>query len=261
MIVTTGSHPSAETVSHALRLAQEWNVPYVERGDDSLARLRERYQTPDLVVVTAKGVRLERKDARPFHFHPNTASFRIKRLERGDTDTMLSVCQIRPGDTVLDATLGLGADSIVFSYAVGPEGKVIGVESSVVVARLVRDGLKSWTEGNPAMVEAMRRVEVVCEDHLSYLRRQPDRSVDVVYFDPMFSVTETSSKGIDGLRSLADYTPIREEAVREALRVARRRIVLKESKASRYYERMGFVPFRKTDHQVIYSYRECMGGE
>ncbi|MCK9905827.1 class I SAM-dependent methyltransferase, partial [Frankia sp. Cpl3] len=180
---------------------------------------------------------------------------RIKRLERGDTDIMLSACQIQPGDQVLDATLGLGADAIVFAHGVGSTGRVVGIESQPLIASLVTDGLRYWQTDSPALTQAMRKIEVVSCHHLDFLREQPDKAFDVVYFDPMFEVRIEASGGIEGIRQYANDAVLSEEAIQQARRVARRRVVLKEGKAGRLYERFGFTPFRKREHQVVYSYR------
>ncbi|MFY0545039.1 class I SAM-dependent methyltransferase [Brevibacillus sp. H7] len=261
MIVTTGIHPSEETRRHAQELAAQFSLSVVERREDSLNDLRKRYGTDAVLVVTAKGARLEMPDRPPFFFHPNTAAFRIKRLERGDTDIILEVCQIQPGDHVLDATLGLGADAIIFAHAVGPEGRVVGVESEKLIALLVADGLRHWHTESKVLREAMQRVEVCPGNHLEVLRALPDDSFDVVYFDPMFEVTVEASRGIAGIREYANEASLSDEAVREALRVAKRRVVLKERKAGRLYERFGFTPFRKRGQHVVYSYKETHGGE
>jgi 16S rRNA (guanine1516-N2)-methyltransferase len=256
VIVTTGAEPSRETWAHAQRLAEQFALPLVERGTDSLAALRVKYGTDQLLVVTAKGARLETAQGKTFFFHPNTATFRIKRLERGDTDIMLSACQIQPGDKVLDATLGLGADAIVFAYAVGSAGRVVGVESEKLIACLVADGLRHWQTSSVALREAMRRVEVVNRHHLDFLREQPDGAFDVVYFDPMFETPVSASTGIRGIRSYANDEALTEEAICHALRVAKRRVVLKEGKAGKLYQRFGFTPYRTRRHQVVYSFRE-----
>jgi len=261
MIVTTGLEPNAATVAHAQRFAAQYTLPLVKRHDESLDQLRSKYAVDEIFVVSAKGVRLDLRDEDAFFFHPNNAAFRIKRLERGDTDTMLSVCQIAPGDRVLDATLGLGADAIVFAYGVGETGRVLGIESQPVVAMLVADGLKSWQTNSPSLKQAMERVEVVAGHHLDVLREQPDHSFDVVYFDPMFANTEQASTGIQGIRKYANYDALTQEAVTEALRVAKRRVVLKEGKGSQAFQRLGFIPYRTNQHQVVYSYRDKIGGE
>ncbi|NGQ96370.1 class I SAM-dependent methyltransferase [Brevibacillus sp. SYP-B805] len=261
MIVTTGAGPSDETRAHAVELAARLSLPFVERRNRSLPQLRRQYGTDGILVVTAKGARLERAQGQPFFFHPNNAAFRIKRLERGDTDIMLSVCQIAPGDHVLDATLGLGADAIVFAHGVGEKGRVLGVESEPLIALLVEDGLRTWPTPSASLRQAMWRVEVAVGHHLDVLRTLPDRSFDVVYFDPMFTSAVADSAGIRGIRPYANPEPLSMEAVREALRVARRRVVLKEGKGGTLYKQLGFTPFRTRQHQVVYSYQDAPGGE
>ena len=261
MIVTTGLEPAQETLRHAAKLAETFGLQVVKRGDLSLGELRKRQNDQEVLVVSAQGARLEVPGKKPFFFHPNTSAFRIKRLMRGDTDTMLAVCQIQPGDTVLDATLGLGADAIVFSHATGVHGKVVGIESERVLAILVEDGLRHWSSDSDTLVEAMRRIEVRHANHLEELKRLPDRSFDVVYFDPMFEMTVQSSSGIAGVREFANQQSLHEEAVTEALRVARKRVVCKEGKTGRMYERFGFTPYRSGGQQVVYSYKEIGGGE
>ncbi|MDA5107274.1 class I SAM-dependent methyltransferase [Brevibacillus thermoruber] len=261
MLITTGLEPSEETRRHAAELAAQFGLPVVERGGSSIEELRRRYGEAEVLIVTAKGARLEAEGKRPFFFHPNTAAFRIKRLERGDTDTMLAACQIHPGDRVLDATLGLGADAIVFAHAVGRTGRVVGIESEKRIAILVADGLRHYPADSEALREAMGRIEVRHGHHLDILKGLPDRSFDVVYFDPMFVRTVHDSTGIAGIREHANMAPLDAEAVEEALRVAKRRVVLKEGKAGRLYERFGFTPFRTRGHQVVYSYKETDGGE
>lgn len=261
MIVTTGFHPSEQTRRHAEELAAQLSAPLVERRQDSLHKLRQKHREEAVLVVTAEGAKLEIPGRQPFFFHPNTAAFRIKRLERGDTDTMLAACQIQPGDRVLDATLGLGADAIVFAHAVGPLGRVLGVESEKLIALLVADGLRHWQTDSAPLRNAMRRVEVRCGDHVEVLRAQPDDSFDIVYFDPMFEITVAASKGIAGIREYANAAALRDEAVSEALRVAKRRVVLKEGRNGRQYERFGFTPVRKRGQHVVYSYKETGGGE
>lgn len=261
MIITTGLEPNKATQAHANELAKTFELPLVPRRDDSLEQLRKRYGDEAVLVVSAKGARLEIPGQPAFFFHPNNAAFRIKRLERGDTDSMLSICQIQPGDHVLDATLGLGADAIVFAHATGRSGRVVGVESQMLIARLVADGLKHWQNESETLAIAMRRVEVLAGHHLDVLRNLPDQSFDVVYFDPMFETTVDSSTGINGIRTYANAKTLTGEAVQEACRVARRRVVLKEGNAGRLHERFGFTPFRKRERQAVYSFKETGGGE
>ncbi|USG68038.1 class I SAM-dependent methyltransferase [Brevibacillus ruminantium] len=261
MIVTTSLEPSAETVQHAEELSESFRLPLIERRDYSLHELRKKYAQNEILIVSSAGARLEAEGKKPFFFHPNTAAFRIKRLERGDTDTMLAVCQIQPGDQVLDATMGLGADAIILAYGVGAKGRVIGIESERIIGLLVEDGLRHWSTDSAALHDAMQRVEVRVANHFDVLKSMPADSIDVIYFDPMFEETVQSSVGIAGIREWANNHALKEETIAEALRVARRRVVLKEGKAGGLYRQFGFTPYRTRGKQVVYSYKEKGGGE
>lgn len=261
MIITTGLEPDQNTLNHADQLAERFGLRVQKRGDLSLQGLRRRHGEDEILVVSARGARLEIPGKKPFFFHPNTAAFRIKRLVRGDTDTMFAACQIHPGDHILDATMGLGADAIVFAYAAGASGRVVGIESQPLIAILVEDGLQRWTSDAVELCEAMRRVEVRCGNHLELMQDMPDDSFDVVYFDPMFEVTVESSTGIAGIREHANTDSLHEDAIHEALRVAKKRVVIKEGKTSRLHEKFGFTPVRVRGQHVVYSYKEIDGGE
>lgn len=64
-----------------------------------------------------------------------------------------------------------------------------GLEKNQYIAFLVKSGLITWESGLKEMDESMRRITILHEDHLAYLKRQSDQSFDVVYFDPMFEET------------------------------------------------------------------------
>lgn len=90
------------------------------------------------------------------------------------------------------------------------------------------------------MTAAMRRIEVVNTDAFDYLRAKPDNAFDVVYFDPMFRHPLLQSENMNPLRYAADHDPVSEEMMAEARRVARRRVVLKETSKSTEFARLGF---------------------
>jgi len=141
MVVTTSRHPTAQEEARARALAEELGLPYAARRG-SLADLgataalvvtRER-----LVVHTAAG---------EIFFHPGMARPRVRELERGKPDVMVEAMGLRPGDAVLDCTLGLGSDAIVAAYVVGEQGRVVGLEAVAVLAAVVRWGLKHYDPG------------------------------------------------------------------------------------------------------------------
>ncbi len=212
---------------------------YVPRGRRSLGKLRSDTGALWVVVWGAGGPVLYGPGERLF-FHPNMAKNRISQHRRGLTvDVMERVVGVKRGDRFLDCTLGLGADAIVASYLVGAEGQVVGLESSEVLAYIVGFGMRYYKTDINWLKEAIERIEVIQANHLEFLRQQERGSFDIVYFDPMFRVPVTSSQALSPLRVFADHRPLSIEAVTEALRVARRRIVVKERKDSPEFQRLG----------------------
>jgi len=241
MIVTTADKPSAEASGKAKRLAEELEVPYVPRGRKTLRQMGEQMEDIRILVVTEREVRFyEGQTESPLYFHPSMAFVRVKRLRRGEADPMIVLSGCLEGDTVVDCTAGLGSDALVFSYAVGEAGAVIATESEPVLCTVVREGLAIYKSGLPDVDAAMRRIEMRCEQHYRYLSGLPDKSVDVVYFDPMFRHPIHESSAIEPLRTLANASALSPESVAEALRVARKTVVMKEHRDSGEFARLGF---------------------
>ncbi|TGE31261.1 class I SAM-dependent methyltransferase [Desulfosporosinus sp. Sb-LF] len=205
---------------------------------------------PEL-TISRRGVCLSIGSER-LSFHPSMALIRLINLQRGGTDRYLEATQLNAGDSLIDATLGLGTDALIGAWAVGNMGSVLALEQSPVLAALVRDGLNHFSEiiHNPknvdkqnswaALVEASRQIQVHWGDHGKILANIPSNSVDVVYFDPMFRHTLEQSGSIQPLHQWSDHSPLHHEAVIEACRIARHRVVLKERKNSTEFRRLGF---------------------
>lgn len=87
---------------------------------------------------------------------------RIRSLAHGERDRMIEVSGLSRGDTALDATLGLGIDSLVMSHVVGPEGRVIGIESSWYLARLLELVKHPPPETYQEVSGLLARVENIC---------------------------------------------------------------------------------------------------
>ncbi len=241
VVVTVGHKAKSEHFALAREMAEKLGAPFSERGNTSLDALRAIYGVPFVMVVKEKLV-VDTPDGE-LYFHPGMAHLRLKNLRRGENDHLLRSLGISEGMRILDCTLGMGADAIVESFGAGTEGEVVALEKNPVVAALIAHGLQTSEGEHPATVAAMRRVRVVCTDYLDYLRAQAEDSFDAVYFDPMFRHPFTESAGIHPLRFLADPRPVSEEAISEARRVARSRVVLKESSKSGEFARLGFTEF------------------
>ncbi|WP_028561183.1 class I SAM-dependent methyltransferase [Paenibacillus pinihumi] len=252
MIITTSASPDTAIINDAQRLADELNARYAERGSHSLKRLGLRHKDEQILVVTSQDVRYYDGLEPPMFFHPSMAFVRVKRLRNGDSDLMLEVSDCMEGDYVLDCTAGLASDSFVFSYAVGPKGKVTALESEPVLAALVREGLLRYDTGMTDANEAMRQIEVVCQNHETMLGSLADNSYDIVYFDPMFRQPIHASSSLQPLRQLANHNPLSPASIAEAVRVARKAVVLKEHRDSGEFDRLGFEKRSVTTSKIAY---------
>ncbi|MBC9783810.1 class I SAM-dependent methyltransferase [Heliobacterium chlorum] len=238
VIVTTALEASSELIERAKAIAAHLEAPFAPREQKSLDTLRREYDRDQFLIVKKNRIVL-RMGNEEFFFHPNMAVHRVRALKRGQAVPLVEALDIRSGDCILDCTIGLGADAIVAAYAAGTTGKVTGIEHSSLIALIVREGLRSTKEKlEPDVIEAMGRIEVVQGDHRHMLREFPDNSFDSVYFDPMFRNPQKNSDGIAGIRSLADLKPLEPTVIKEACRVARRRVVMKERSNSDEWYRL-----------------------
>ena len=238
VIVTTTVKHAAAREDAARAAALELGCDFVRRGKLALPKLQEIHQAENILVVKQDEIVLH-TDGGEFFFHPSMAELRLLQIERGQGDHMAEALGLSPGMRVLDCTLGLGSDAIVASRSVGPDGFVCGLEIARLTAFVAKHGLKRFLAGR----EKMAPIEVINEDYATYLQKLPDRSFDVVFFDPMFRRPIDSSSQLKPLRSLADHRELSPEALREACRVAAKRVVVKEARGSLEFARLGIKQF------------------
>ena len=224
-IVTTAGRPDAESLQLAQQASEALDAKVIPRQKRSVRKMSEYY---------AKGAET------PFFYHPNSAAFRLKRVARGENEPLLTACDLQKGETVVDCTLGIGSDSLLAAYAVGKEGKVVGLEADQNVAFIVRTGMQTYDTSELPLTLCMRNIEVVNATALDFLKQQPDASFDVVYMDPMFEELIEESTNFEALRHAGSHISLSEEWVNEALRVAKKRVVLKAHYKSEWFEQFGF---------------------
>lgn len=239
VIVTTIRKVTPDLEMKAKHFAKELQEKYVLRNKLGIDKLKQMYGVDTVLVVKNDKLVLDLPEGEMF-FHPNMAQIRIKRLRYGGNDNMLDAMQIKKGMKVLDCTLGFAADAIVSGYGVGEQGSVTGLEVNPLMALIVREGLKTYLPTNYDIKYAMNNIEVINQDYMSYLKQQKDNAFDIVYFDPMFRHPLTDSQNLNPLRQLADMRPVSLEAIAEAKRVAKYRVVFKENSRSLEFARLGF---------------------
>ncbi len=234
-------------IADARRVASRWGLPLFERP-------HKRGLGPQLGVVAnaflvrgGKGWSLVDSEG-SLGVSPGLAMLRLKRLGRGTQmpDRLLLEAAIGPGEVVVDATCGLGADARILASAAGPAGRLIGLEASMALAVLLAEGLPletPWPGSAP--------IEVHHADAETWLRDQPSRSVDVVFFDPMFERTRKASPAFAELRRFADARPLSRAAVDEARRIARR-LVLMKSADPEIFPALGLEPLAPQSNALVY---------
>ena len=241
-VATTGRRWTREAERLARWAAGRAGIRYAERRAQSEEELRVETGASYLLVAKGGLLTIEAPEE-TFFFHPNMAHLRLKNLRFGSGgtgDRMVEAMDLGRGMSVLDCTLGFGADAIVSSFVTGGGGRVVGIESEPLIETVVGYGLAHFRAENWPMQEAMRRIETHCAEAYDFLREQADDSFDIVYFDPMFRHPLTASRSLTPLRSLANPAALKAETIAEACRVARRRVVLKENSRSGEFARLGF---------------------
>ncbi len=231
-VVTTSHRPRRNQVEKAIKLAEDLGTVYVPRRD-----LKNLSDLDFYYVVESSGRVVIRWSNGVFFFHPSIAKVRMKNLQNHGRDYLIEAADLKGDEVVLDTTFGLGSEAILMA-AFLPEGKVIGLEKSIHVYTVVKEGLSSYKANVEWINEAMRRIELVHADFKEFLKRQPANSYDVVYCDPMFENPKYESSSLNPLRPFASYDTISEEDVLEMIRVARKRVVLKSNVKDRLFERI-----------------------
>lgn len=253
LFVTTSLSPSAELERRARRFAEELQAPYAPRYylpslsqsrnpiELGLPRLfRDRPEAERALLVQSHRLLLVSRTGDEIFYHPNMAFLRLGNVLRGGRDLLLDAADLGPGDRVLDATLGYAAEAILCAHAVGEAGVVHGVEAVPELGIVVREGLQTVATEQKLLNAAMRRVRVVhLGHHLDYLRACSPGSYDVVCFDPFFDVVLPDSETFAPLRRFGDHAPLLPEALAEARRVARRRVVVKAVRWAPTLETLG----------------------
>ena len=238
-IVTTSHKSDPRSEAIAGWAAEVLNSEFVDRSRMSLDDLKIKYNAENIIVVANGEIKLYSPQGEYF-FHPSMSVPRIKAIRQGKSDHMIAAMALKPGGSVLDCTLGLGSDAIVASFAAGPEGLVTGIEAVPEIALIVKHGMANYITESQTLKSAIERIRVECALYEQYLTGIPDQAFDIVYFDPMFRHPRLKSSSMEPLRGIVRYDPLSPDAVREALRVARKRVVMKENNFSCEFARLGF---------------------
>lgn len=233
LMVTVSSSGGGVLLRQARDAAARWGLPFYERKKNAGLESIVGHLAQAFLVLGGDGWTL-RDPTVALRFTPGMAALRIKRIEAGYPldDHLLKLTELTAGDTVLDGTLGLGADALVCAHVVGPRGQIIGIESSLPIFALVSEGVK------PLKLS----LQVRHGDARELMASMASRSVDCVVLDPMFDAPKKASPHFELLRKFADHRPLDLETLAQARRVARRWVVVKGGRYSQEFQRLGLKP-------------------
>lgn len=237
VVTTTRRAKEADRLS-ALAFIEKYGGSFQARNDRSLDHLfLECPEFQDVIVFEEElPVLFRRGNSLPFRFHLNMAAIRLNQLEKNNKDRLIDVAGISKGMTVLDGTLGLGSDTLVISWQVGEAGKVIALEKSEAIYAVMNESLKKLIKKENEYSFLLKRVEIIHASLEEYVKEKEDSSFDMVYLDPMFDKPRKKSDGIEGLRPWATEEIPTPEVIGECLRVSKNQVVIKEPKASRWWQ-------------------------
>lgn len=255
-VATTAGRPDAQSEQLAREVCMALGTDYVPRQKLSVPALSEKYDAHVIVAGKNRLAYYAKGATVPFFFHPNSAAFRLKRIARGESEPLLDACRLKEGERFLDCTLGIAADSIVASYVVGATGQVVGLEIDRNIAYIVGQGLQHYDTSKLPLTACMRRIEVVCASAVDFLRKQPSDSFDIVYMDPMFEEVIEEANNFEALRHAGAHMIVSREWVEEALRVAKKRVVLKAHYKSPLFDQYGFTRFARQTAKFHYGVME-----
>ena len=242
LFVTTALSPKPEMHKRAKTFARELSATVVQRGKKGLPELFIQNPAAERALVVQAGNRLHltARSGEQFFYHPNMAYLRLRNFERGFPDSLFEAAQFQTGERVLDATLGFASEAILCAHAVGETGQVDGIEAVPELGVVVREGLQTLQTASQTVNAAMRRVRVVhLGHHLPFLLACPKGAYDVVYFDPFFDDTLKNSETFEPLRAFGDHAKLAPEALYEARRIAKRRVIVKASRYTNQLEEWG----------------------
>lgn len=232
LFVTTASRETPALLAQARQLAAELRCPVLPRHGGGVDALFATHPgAMRAILVQTERLLLVHRGGEQFFAHPGIGYLRFRQVLDGGTDTLLDISGAKPGDTVLDGTLGFASEATLLAHAVGETGRVDGVEAVPELGVVVRAGLQTVQTKLPALNDAMRRVRVV---HLGssadFLQTLPDNAYDIVYFDPFFETVLSESESFAPLRLFGFHERLAPETLADAVRVARRCVVVKTTR-------------------------------
>lgn len=176
-------------VASELTSAQHYQQVLCERGVDielcEVEQLNARFfrQHPELALCVAEQSLW--LCANGMKMQPDWKA-EISRLKRASlkSEMLARACQLGEAPTLIDATAGLGHDSLLMAHL---GAQVTLVERHPILFTLLEDAHKQ-AQGDAFLSQVAARIELIFADSARYLQTciGQHKQVDVIYLDPMF---------------------------------------------------------------------------
>lgn len=242
--MTTSYKPNPQQVALARGLANELNCQYIPRK-----KLKKR-EIDFFYVVEKNGRIVIRDENTELFFHPSIAKVRFLNIKKGLKDYLIESLEPSGDEKVLDLTFGLGSEAILMANFL-PKGKVIGIEGSIHIYTIVKYGFESYRDRSRWINEAMKRIELHYGNFKKLIREYPDNSFDVLYCDPMFENPVYESSSMNPLRKFALYESVNIDDIKQMLRVAKKKVILKSRIGDSTFDRIKVDKLLKGKNSVI----------
>lgn len=245
MLVTTSLKGASLYSEEAQSAASLLGGSYVARKNMTEEELFTKSGKEPFLMIGSKGPTLCTPEGEKHFFHLSMAKLRLLEWKRSQKDHLVeavaSIVPLGEGIKILDATLGLGSDSAVLSYAYGEDAEIIGLEGYRPLAYITNYGCRHYNDEDEDVTAALRCIQVANLRYESYLKNAKTDSMDIVYIDPMFTVPVQESPQFKALRSYVVESSLDKDIFKEACRVAKRGVVIKERSFSTIFDALGIV--------------------
>jgi 16S rRNA (guanine1516-N2)-methyltransferase len=227
IIVTTSVSELPKTVSQAMIYAKELGAPYTQRKKLGITSILLKSNAEAALIVRSDSLTLSDGEIE-YTQHPNMMLVRGFNVIKNMRDLYLEAAQLSPGESVLDCTAGFCCEAGLAAFAVGETGVVDALESEPALALVTRHGLAHCHIETNVLREAIQRVNLINADYSEYLAAPNAPRYDVIYFDPFFDHRlHGSEANISPLARFGNLKPLDENAVLNALKLARRLVIVK----------------------------------
>lgn len=225
--ITTIRNANGTIIGKAKERALALGFPYIPR-EETLDDMSGHYGVYGFLIY-GKQLPYYWIGGEEYRFHVGTAALRILQMEKGNEDRLCRLLLKEGPCKVLDCTFGQGSDSTTMSWYLKDRGNVIALEKSPILYEIGRAGIANYMDKNPSITKAVRRISLLHADYSEFLSHEKEKSFDVIYLDPMFRhPVKRDVNDMEGFRRAAIYDTLSEDILRKAMRVARRRIIVKE---------------------------------